>query len=211
MCHRFHIKTPAQAIADLLGATNRCPVETFQKDLFPLADIPVVRHDDQQQLELVTCVWSLLPRSWKPSKKFAGWKSFVRKYPTFNARCESIDDKLSFRQSFVDRRALIPASSFFEHGFHFAVQDTETFWFAGLWDRCEVDDQMIDSCTIVTTYANPLVGRHHPRNRMPVLLADETARSRWMDHNTIHRRPLQDLFKPLHEGHMHHWPADDPA
>ncbi|QDV70189.1 hypothetical protein Poly24_39080 [Rosistilla carotiformis] len=210
MCHRFHLKTGAQAIADLVNATNHCDAGTFQQDLFPLASVPVIRRDEQQRLELAPCNWSLLPRTWKPSAKYPTWKSFVRKYPTFNARCESIDDKLSFRQSFVDRRAMIPATAFFEHGFFFGLQDVETFWFAGLWDRCVIGDETIDSCTIVTTQANKLVGRHHPRNRMPVILANEEAKTRWMNPEISRRGELQSLFRPLADDLMTHWPADAP-
>ncbi|WP_417734231.1 SOS response-associated peptidase [Rosistilla oblonga] len=208
MCHRFHIKTGAQAIADMLDATNQCEEGAFQPELFPLATVPVIRADASSSLELVACHWSLLPRTWKPSAKYPTWKSFVRKYPTFNARSESIDEKLSFRQSFADRRALIPATAFFEHGFYFGLEGVETFWFAGLWDRCTVAEETIETCTIVTTQANRLVGRHHPRNRMPVILADEDARKRWMDPVISRRGELQDLFRPLADDRMTHWPAE---
>lgn len=210
MCHRFHIKTGAGAIAELMSATNHCDAGTFQQEMFPLATVPVVRLHDRESRELAPCNWSLVPRTWKPSPKFPNWKSFVRKYPTFNARSESIDDKLSFRQSFADRRALIPATSFFEHGYFFGVCDQETFWFAALWDRCVIDDVTLDTCTIVTTVANKLVGRHHPRNRMPVILADEEARHRWLDPQNTRRSELQDLFRPLDDTRMTHWPAEPP-
>ena len=73
----------------------------------------------------------------------------------------------------------------------------------------QVDDETIDSCTIVTTQANELVGNVHPRQRMPVILGDDAARALWMDHDAD-IRVLQHLFQPYDDCAMRTWPADDP-
>ena len=210
MCHRFHIKTPVEDIADVIKAINRCEGRGFQQDLFPLQEIPIVRHGCEGEYEVVPSVWSLLHRSWKPNQKFATWKSFVRKYPTFNARCETIEEKFSFRQSFQDRRALIPCTGFFEHGQYFGLNDQPTMYFAGLWDRCEVDGEPIDSCTIITTRSNQMVGRYHPRQRMPVILRTPESRELWMD-TEAQRDVVNHLFQPTPDDQMKRWDAETEA
>ena len=59
-------------------------------------------------------------------------------------------------------------------------QDNGLFYFAGLWDRWESKDtaEVIDSCTIVTTPANELLGRIH--HRCPVILSAEHY-DEWLD------------------------------
>ena len=49
---------------------------------------------------------------WAPVPYF--WKSLKEVPATFNARAETIDEKLKFRDSFKRRRCIIPASGFFE-------------------------------------------------------------------------------------------------
>lgn len=217
MCHRFHIKTPTQAIADALAAVNRCTQTRFDLDLFPLGEVPVLRQSEggdgdvpaERQLELVQCSWSLLPRWWRPSSKLPSGRAYVRKYPTFNARSETLHQKPSFRQSFADRRALVPCTGFFEHGHYFGLIDEPLFWMAGLWDRWTDGSETIESCTIVTTAANALVGKHHPRNRMPVILADPKLRKLWLDPEFSAAQHGDVLFRPLDEKHMKTWPADN--
>ncbi len=212
MCHRFHIKTPTQAIADSVAAVNRCTQPVFTDDLFPLADVPVLRANEEPSaqcaLELVACSWSLLPRWWRASSKLPTGRAYVRKYPTFNARSETLHEKPSFRQSLVDRRALIPTTGFFEHGHYFGPVDADLFWLAGLWDRWTDGSETIESCTIITTIANALVGAHHPRNRMPVIVADSDQRSRWLTPAYPADRLADELFRPLDATLMKSWPAN---
>jgi len=75
---------------------------------------------------------------------------------------------------------LIPASGFYEwkrnadlkipHFIH--RRDGAPMAFAGLWESCEIADDSVASCTIITTSPNALMGELH--NRMPVILAPET-------------------------------------
>jgi putative SOS response-associated peptidase YedK len=44
--------------------------------------------------------------------------------------------------------------------------------FAGLWESCEIADDIVESCTIITTTPNKLMAELH--NRMPVILDSET-------------------------------------
>jgi putative SOS response-associated peptidase YedK len=98
-------------------------------------------------------------------------------YRMINARSETVLWKPAFREAFATRRCLIPADGFYEwkrlgslkQPFHFGMKDDSLFAFAGLWDRWNsADATVVESCTILTTTANGLVGDVH--DRMPVIL-----------------------------------------
>ena len=58
----------------------------------------------------------------------------------------------------------------------------ECLAFAGLWERWQsVEDELIESCVIITTSANETLARVH--QRMPVLLGDE-AQELWLAEST---------------------------
>ena len=85
MCHRLNQKVNLRVVAELFDASDRSTETETTKDLFPLADMLVVRidQDSDGDRELVTCNWCLLPFWWKPSAKHKTHKSFQRM--TFNA------------------------------------------------------------------------------------------------------------------------------
>jgi len=52
--------------------------------------------------------------------------------------------------------------------YYFQMKDQSPFAFAGLWERWERGEEPVESCTLITTEANGVVGPVH--NRMPVIL-----------------------------------------
>lgn len=217
MCHRFNQKANLVTVAEALSveAGNVRAEFAQQKDLFPLADIPVVRLDEGGERELVTCSWGLLPFWWKPSAKQKTHKSFQRM--TFNARGETVHEKPSYRNAFKSRRCLIPWTEFFEHGWYFSLTDDEMLSangeavsaFGGLWESWKDPEtqEPLESCTIITTAANELLEKYHPKKRMPIILRDEESQRRWLSPDTVERPPIEDLFQPIPAGVMTHWEA----
>jgi putative SOS response-associated peptidase YedK len=118
--------------------------------------------------------WGLIP-SWSTDGK-----GFI------NARAETLEEKPSFSESFRWRRCLIPSDGFYEwkrtgrekRPFYIHSNDDTPFTFAGLWDTWRTRDQVLTSCTIVTTPANEIVAELH--NRMPAILGPE-AQEMWLD------------------------------
>ena len=118
--------------------------------------------------ELTSFVWGLIP-SWS-----SDGKGFI------NARCETLETKPSFSESFQQRRCLIPADGFFEwrrlgrskQPFYLQLKDESPFAFAGIWDQWNNGEQLVTSCAIITTAANELVGPLH--DRMPAILQTES-------------------------------------
>jgi putative SOS response-associated peptidase YedK len=97
--------------------------------------------------------------------------------------------KSAFRGAWrAGRRCLIPVTGFFEwlpraappkdrRPFNFVIKRRPLFALAGLWERWRGDGQEIESCTIVTTEPNDLMGDH---DRMPVNLSPRDYGA-WLD------------------------------
>jgi putative SOS response-associated peptidase YedK len=119
-----------------------------------------------------------------------------------NLRSETVAARPAFCELLRLRRCLIPADGFYEWKsegkqklpFCFAMADDAVFAFAGLWARWRNPlGQTVESCSILTTSANPLVQEVH--DRMPVILVPE-AYERWLDPGVTRVAELQPLLKP---------------
>ncbi|MCE9615493.1 MAG: SOS response-associated peptidase [Lentisphaerae bacterium] len=120
-----------------------------------------------------------------------------------NARAETVADKPYFRAAIRHRRCLIPADGFFEWAgagatrrpYYFQMKDEQPFAMAGLWERWQSPrDELVDSCTILTTTPNDVVKPYH--HRMPVILAPQDFKS-WMDPGVQSHRAVAHLLKPF--------------
>jgi putative SOS response-associated peptidase YedK len=118
-----------------------------------------------------------------------------------NARSETVHQKPSFRSALRHRRCLIPANGFFEwqqtpsgkQPWFIRRKDLKPLAFAGLWEHWSGPEGPIDSCTILTTEANPLIAKLH--DRMPVMLSAADYDS-WLDVQLQDPDLLQPLFRP---------------
>lgn len=120
-----------------------------------------------------------------------------------NARSETVAEKPAFRDAFARRRCLVIADGFYEwerrgpkarHPFHITRTDGRPFAFAGLWATWHgPGDELLRTCTIVTTAANATMRELH--DRMPVILPAE-AEDAWLDAATPEPL-LRELFAGL--------------
>ena len=132
--------------------------------------------------------WKLIP-SWVKPEDLAKWKS----YSTWNARAEELANKPTWRGAFKTKRCLLVLEGFFETGKLFTNADpNELVVIAGLYDEWGGNDQIIYSCTMVTTEPNGLVAPLH--NRMPAVLGLE-AWDTWLDPKAP-KESLQALLHP---------------
>jgi putative SOS response-associated peptidase YedK len=140
----------------------------------PTQSVPVVRSvKGVRQLSLMR--WGLVPF-------FA--KGIPGAYSTINARIETIETAASYRGPWKrGQRCIIPATGFYEwhvnadgkkQPFYIRVADHDVHGYAGLWDASMREDgTVLESCTIITMPANPLMGSIHNapgKQRMPVIL-----------------------------------------
>ena len=109
--------------------------------------------------------------------------------------------KPAFRKAFRQRRCLIVADGSYEwqklngrkQPYYIRLQDCRPFAYAGLWERWNRGDSPIDSCTILTTDANELVGSIH--DRMPVILSPGVY-DLWLDPDVQDAKKLEPLLVP---------------
>jgi len=198
MCGRATIIDP-DGIEQIAVEFHRKFIPTEWKrpryNIRPTQELPVVRRVEGE-LELTLLRLGLIP-SWS--------KEPAPKFPTFNARAETLADKPTFRAPFKNRRCLILIDGFYEwpkkpsddrRPRHIRFLDRRPMALAGLWDRWTdpTTGIAVDSCTIVTTEANALLSSV-PHDRMPVIL-DEAAQAQWLDMTVTDRDRLSGLLRP---------------
>jgi putative SOS response-associated peptidase YedK len=120
-----------------------------------------------------------------------------------NARADTVFSKPAYKAAIRRRRCLIPASGFFEwkrgerrkQPYLVRVRDAELFAMAGLWERWESSEtgEVIESCAILTTRPNSVVGELH--DRMPVIMAPESY-ALWIDPQVKSQEELAPLLVP---------------
>jgi len=186
MCGRYSL---AKNLMEIIAAFGAEPSDVGDGDkplwdwqpnynIAPSSVIPVLAFDGQKQRKIVPMRWGLHPH-WK--------KEMPEGRPLFNARSETAAEKASFRTPYRRRRALIPATGWYEWEgvekpktpYYIHEEEAEVFAFAGLWDKWRVGEGIeLLSCTILTTPATD--GLKHLHHRMPVRLPRDQW-DRWLD------------------------------
>jgi putative SOS response-associated peptidase YedK len=96
----------------------------------------------------------------------------------FNARAETLDSKPAFRDSFRQRRCVVPVSAFYEwrkagrrsERFVFRDPDGQPLALAGLWSTWRAPSgERVGTYCVITVAPNALVAPIH--NRMPAVLS----------------------------------------
>jgi putative SOS response-associated peptidase YedK len=148
--------------------------------------------------------WGLIP-SWADDPRIGN--------RLINARAETVATKPAFRRAFKERRCLLLVDGFFEwqrqarrkQPFYIRLCDGRPFAFAGLWEQWEGSEgTTVQSCTILTTTSNDLVGGIH--HRMPVILSP-THYDRWLDPGLQEPAVLQPLLRPYPADEMTAYPV----
>lgn len=190
MCGRFH--NHVQAMHNWTEVLADWPVDFARSfNVSPTQQVPIVIRDRS-----VVARWGLVP-SWE--------KAFSTRYPTHNARLETVSEKASFRSAWKESHTcLVPMGGFYEwrkEGNHkqpyFIYQPNDLLVCAGLFE--ERREGL--SFTILTHDAiGPIAQVHH---RMPLMLSPAASKT-WLDrgtaaqeliaqsvvHNTVELKPV---------------------
>lgn len=185
MCARFYLRPSVDEILAFLGATAEEGLDMSlpRWNIAPTQDVlTVVQTPSGRTLRALR--WGLVPPWWRDDK-----------LPVFvNARAESIAEKPSFRGAFKARRALVPASGFYEwttegkaklpHAIE--APGAGLFAMAALWEHATHRGEPLDSTAIVTTDAvGPMAAIH---DRQPLILGPQDWAT-WLDPRT----PLDEI------------------
>ena len=194
MCGRIVLSVAPHRIAEEFFL-DMVPEILPRYNIAPTQDIAAVLPNPHSAGNLVQKLrWGLVPH-WSQGPDPAA--------RLINARSETVMDKSSFRDSFRERRCLIPVNGFYEwqkrdgtpQPFLFQRRDKGLFALAGIWDRWEYPGgRQLNSCTILTTAANPVMRPIH--HRMPVILPRRDWEM-WLRLEPAQAETLTGLLKPL--------------
>ena len=198
MCGRFALTVSARVLGELFDVPEPAGLAP-RYNIAPTQPVLVARSGEEGR-ELVSVRWGLIPH-WADDPSIGN--------RMINARGETVASKPAFRSAVKHRRCLIPADGFFEwkkvgagkqpHLIRFA--DRRAFAFAGLWERWRPRDGSapVDSCTIITTTPNALVGKLH--DRMPVILPTD-AFEEWLRPEPLPSSRLEEILIPYPDAEM---------
>ncbi|CCF16862.1 uncharacterised ACR, COG2135 family protein [Brevibacillus laterosporus GI-9] len=148
--------------------------------------------------------WGLIP-SWVKDEKTT--------YKMINAKAETIRDKPSFKNLIIKKRCIIPADGFYEwkriesdkQPMRIMMKDESVFSFAGLYDTwISPNGERVNTCSIITTKPNALMGDIH--DRMPVILKQEDE-ALWLDRGMQEGNVLESLLLSYDENQMKAYPV----
>ncbi|MDA5194163.1 SOS response-associated peptidase [Govanella unica] len=170
MCGRF-------ALAGDLGVASSLPIlrETLRDvrpryNIAPGTHVTVLAYNRLKALAAVQMRWGLVPQ-WSRGPDHG--------LSLFNARVETIRQKPAFRESFERRRAVVPASGYYEwqtreslkQPWLISAADGGMMYFAAIWDQWRAaDGSVLLSAAILTMEAHESVAMIH--HRMPVMLTE---------------------------------------
>lgn len=194
-------KMRAQLLAEHYNLAAKPPDIPPNYNVAPGQILPVITagQDGQSRLEMMK--WGLVP-FWAKDPKIG--------YKLINARDDTVFTKPMWRSVILRKRALIPASGFYEwkkppegtkepkRPYYIYPGQTELFSFAGVWDSWkDVEGLEWKTYSIVTTAPNKEMAAIH--NRMPVILRpqDEAA---WLDPSKNTREAVEPFLHPYEDG-----------
>jgi putative SOS response-associated peptidase YedK len=204
MCGRFALATEKNILDMLYDLEIRTGFNLVPRyNIAPSQQVPVVRlspADGRRELALLK--WGLVP-FWADDPAIGN--------KMINARAETAAEKPSFRDAFKKRRALVPASGFYEwkkeeggkQPYYITSKDNSLFSLAGLWEVWHKGSEPLETFTILTTEPNPLVADLH--NRMPVIIPQE-AYKKWLNPATD-LVALKGLLVPYPESKLQVYPV----
>jgi putative SOS response-associated peptidase YedK len=190
LCGRFALELidlselPEWLAADHELATGWQP----RFNIAPSQDAPILLARPGRAL--VGARWGLLP---KFAREPAAGNRFI------NARVETVAKASAFRDSFRERRCVVPATGFFEwragpkprQPYFIHPSEGRVLPLAGLWSTwVSKHGEAIDSFTIVTTEARGVVRGIH--DRMPLVLTRGEI-DRWLSNDAIPETELRRI------------------
>lgn len=201
MCGRFALKVPpAELITHF--RLDSCADFAPRYNIPPGTDIPVIRQSPEGERVLHLLRWGLVPR-WSKDPALGAKLN--------NARGESVAQKPSFRDAFMRRRCLIPASGFYEwqaradgkQPYYISLASDEPLALGGLWEAWRAPDgSILRTACIVTTGPNEVMAPIH--DRMPVIIAP----ARWQDWLSGPAEAIAAEVAPYAGAALQAWPVN---
>lgn len=172
------------------------PGENAPGDVLPTDLAPVITHESPREIRYLR--WGLVP-AWTQDP--------ARVTPMFNAKAETLDQLVSFRDLVMTRRCLILNEGFYENekqgdlrvAWKVSPAGEPYFYKAGLWTTWQnaASGQLIESFTMITCAPEARSRFSRIHDRMPVML-NKAQRRLWMNPNA-NKAQLMELLRPCGE------------
>lgn len=213
MCGRFAlIATPREiqaqfAVLDFEDFPPLYNIAPTQPVLMVMAGPPREPGSNLPARRSLLVRWGLIP----------GWAKDPKSLPLLiNARSETAVEKAAFRAAMRHRRALLPASGFYEWRRE-GGRTGQAYWirprnggpiaFGALVETWhEPGGSEIDTGAILTTDANAAISAIH--HRMPVVIRPQDY-ERWLDCRSYEPRDVVDLMRPVEPDFFEAIPVSD--
>ena len=161
----YGLSSSASAL-NLAPRYNGCPTQEF-----------VACRAAGEMRTLAKLRWGLVPR-WATDLKIGA--------RMINARSETVHEKPAFRSAFRRQRCVIPVNGWFEwqreggekQPYWIRRGSADVFSLAGLWERWERGEELVETFTILTTTVSPALADIH--HRQPVIVDDGEVDA-WLD------------------------------
>lgn len=185
MCGRFSLDTDLDELFNRYRIKKNDLKFCSKDEIFPSEVVPVVTNNGENKLTLM---------KWGFSPSYS--KSLL-----INARSETVDSKPTFKYSFLNRRCIIPATSYYEWEKvgakkikrRISPKGIDIFSIAGLYSSFEDEaGRKFEAFTILTTDAHENIKMIH--ERMPVILSIENEEI-WLDNTYKDISRLKGMFK----------------
>ena len=143
--------------------------------------------------------WGLIPsfiKDWQKANEI--------KTQTINAKTETVFEKISFKNSILDKRCIILLDGFFEYQhqgkekipYYIFPKKNEPFLIGAIYNNWvnTATGEVFSTTSMLTTEANELMSEiHNAKKRMP-LIFDESNAKNWLN-NDLTKNEIQDLFQ----------------
>ena len=189
MCGRYSLSITLKDLLNRYHINNKANIEFSPKnEIFPSQKAPIVKEtDDKTDIKLYK--WGFSP-------------SFTNNL-IINARGESVDQKPTFKNSFLNKRCLIPVTGFYEwqntdnkkNKYNITVKNEKVFSLAGIYDSFKNNNGDIKNAfSIITISANKKINPIH--HRMPVIIEKQVEKT-WLNSKIKNRKQLKNMLKPF--------------
>lgn len=187
MCGRFELTDSVSILKLRFQAESRIEDWKPNYNIAPTQEILTIIESDGKRI-LTPMLFGFIPH-WSKQQQTG--------YSMINAKAETVAEKPSFRESFKNKRCLIPANGFYEwlktdsgkQPYRIFLKNEKVFAFAGIWDSwTNPEGKTLHSTAILTIEANAFMRQLH--DRMPVILQED-------DEDLWLRSTSSEKLKPL--------------
>lgn len=188
MCGRYQLDSSIEELKNFYNIDNMDCDDFSRGEIFPSMRSAVVYKKGIKRLDAFT--W--------------GFRMKNNKTAIINARSETVNQKPFFRDSFINRRCIIPANYFYEWNnkgknnlkYRIGAEGKKLISFAGIYNTfLDERGNSYNGFVILTTSANSTIEKVH--HRMPVIFTEKDMVDNWLSEDREDNMYLLKYLKSI--------------